>query len=323
VADVFGVSSVSPALETSAKLEDIAKTSLLLAQNKLSEGNTFAVKCRRVGSHAYSSGDICREVGQRILDKFGEKYSLKVNLNCPDVTIGIDIREDRVFVYDRVIEGQGGLPLGAQPRLVGIIDGKINSAAACWLVLKRGCQILPVYFDDTLGESKGSMERVNDYMRTLFDWEIGFPRTIHIISNGQNLREIEEKCPHNLTHVISKRLTYRIAEKIAETFKAEGIVTGEMLGGKEGLTVHDFSLLNQAIEQYPIHRPLLGFEEKEIKNLATRIGIKQRASKEKSCDLSSKPSRMIKLSEIVKAEKKLNMEEIIDTAIKSSKIASL
>jgi len=46
---VFGISSVSPAVETSSKLDNVIEKSLFLAGIVLEEGNSFAVKCKRVG----------------------------------------------------------------------------------------------------------------------------------------------------------------------------------------------------------------------------------------------------------------------------------
>ena len=55
---VFGISSVSPALETSSKLDDVIDKSVLLAGYELEAGSSFAVRCKRVGNHSYSSADV-------------------------------------------------------------------------------------------------------------------------------------------------------------------------------------------------------------------------------------------------------------------------
>ncbi|MDH5438796.1 MAG: THUMP domain-containing protein, partial [Candidatus Bathyarchaeota archaeon] len=117
LARVFGVSSLSPALETTSKLDEIVDKSVFLAGLILREENTFAVKCRRVGHHPYTSTDVCREVGRRVLDAFPERC-LTVNLKRPDETLGVEVRNDQAFVYSMVVEGAGGLPLGTQPRVV-------------------------------------------------------------------------------------------------------------------------------------------------------------------------------------------------------------
>lgn len=325
MAKVFGISSLSSALETSSKLDDIVEKSLFLANQRLGNGNAFAVKCRRVGTHPYGSRDVCRLVGQQILEKFGEKYGLKVDLKCPDVTFGIDIRDDKAFIFDKVIKGQGGLPLGAQPRLMGLLNGEINSAAACWLVMKRGCPIIPLYFDNTPYTDENMIKKSIDYAKTLFDWAVGFPRRVYVVSNGRNLKEIVGKCPSHLACLLCKRMMYKIAEKVVETLEAEGIVTGETVGMPEGLTLHDLNMLSQAVKQYPIHRPLLGFDKREIEELATKIGIHPHLiEKKKACTvMSKKPRTKTKLQEIIEAEEKLDVEEMINRSIQSLKVTSL
>ena len=322
---VFGISSVSPALETSSKLDDIMKKSLLIADKRLENRNTFAVKCRRVGSHSYGSRDICRELGRQILEKFGKKHELKVNLKHPDITFGIDIRDDKAFIFDKVIEGQGGLPLGAQSLLVGLLNDEVSSIAACWLVMKRGCPIIPLYFDNSSYTEESITEKVIDHTKTLLDWAIGFPRRIYIVSNGQNLTDIVDKCPSHLTCLLCKRLMYRIGEKVSEMFRAEGIVTGETLKTSEHPTLSDLNLLSQAAMQYPIHRPIIGFNKQEIEELAMKIGICPKlAEKKKACmPISTKPKTVTELQEIVEAEKKLDVEEMIDRSMKSLKVVNL
>jgi len=325
VSKVFGISSLSPALETSSRLDDIVEKSLLLANQRLEKGSTFAVKCRRVGSHPYGSRDVCSLVGHQILEKFGEKYRLKVDLKCPDITFGIDIRDDKAFIFDKVVDGQGGLPLGAQSRLIGLLNGEINSAAACWLVMKRGCPIIPLYFDNTPYTDENATERVIDYARTLLDWAIGFPRRMYIVPNEQNIKEIVNKCPDHLTCLLCKRMMYKITEKISEMFRAEGTLTGETAGTPEGLTLHDLNLLSQTAKRYPVHRPLLGFDKQEIEELASKIGIgPPLAEKKRVCAVTStKPKTMTKLQEIIEAEKKLNVEEMVEKSMKSLRVISL
>ena len=146
---VFGVSSLSPAVEVSSDLDEIIKKSLMLMGNVLKSGNSFAVKCKRVGTHSYTSSDIRNILGQKVLDTFGEKFSLSVNLGNPDVVLGVEIRDNQAFIYSQTVEAVGGMPLGVQPRVLGLFSGGIDSPVACWLVMKRGSPVVPVYFDNS------------------------------------------------------------------------------------------------------------------------------------------------------------------------------
>lgn len=325
LARIFGISSVSPSLETSSKLEDIVDRSVFLAGHALKEGDRFAVRCRRVGDQSYSSADVCRVVGQRILDEFGEKLGLKVDLDRPDVKFGVEVRNDEAFVYSDVIDGAGGMPLGTQHGVVVLLSGGTDSAVASWLVMKRGCPLVPVYFDNTPFTDETTTERALNVAEVLFDWAVGFPRKVYVVQHGENLKKIIENCSRKFTCLLCKRMMYRIAERLAETMGAEGIVTGEAIGEQASQTITNLRVLSNAVKKYPIHRPLLGFDKAETEKIARKIGTYEISSrKAKGCTaFPSKPATMAKLEEVIEAEEKLNLKEMVDRAIKSLKVVEM
>ncbi|KPV62529.1 MAG: tRNA (guanine(6)-N2)-methyltransferase [Candidatus Bathyarchaeota archaeon BA2] len=325
LARIFGVSSVSPSLETSSKLENIVDKSVFLAERALKEGDRFAVRCRRVGDQSYSSADVCRVVGQRILDEFGEKLGLKVDLDRPNVKLGVEVRNDEAFVYLDVVDGVGGMPLGTQPRVVGLLSGGIDSAVACWLVMKRGCPVVPVYFDNMPFTDETTTERALNVAEVLFDWAVGFPRKVYVVQHGENLNKIIEDSSRRFTCLLCKRMMYRIAERLAEMTRAEGIVTGEAIGEQASQTITNLRVLNNAVKKYPIHRPLLGFDKAETETIARKIGTYKISSrKAKGCTaVPSKPATKAKLEKVIKAEEKLNIKEMVESAIKSLKVVKM
>jgi len=321
---VFGVSSLSPALETTSRMSDIVAKSVFLASLTLSEGNSFAVKCRRVGDHPYRSSDVCREVGRQILTELSD-LGLRVDLKNPDVKLGVEVRDDRAFVYSEVMKGAGGLPLGTQPKVVCLLSGGIDSPVACWLAMKRGCPVVPVYFDNSPFTDESTTERALSVARVLFDWAIGFPRKVYVVPHGQNLAEFKKKCPERLTCILCKRMMYRIAERIAEMERAEGIVTGEAIGEQASQTLQNLRVLNTAATKYPIHRPLLGFDKAETERIAQKIGTYEPSAKRaKGCSAAPrKPATMAKPQEVAKAEENLNVGEMVERSVKSLKVVNL
>jgi len=324
VSRVFGVSSVSAALETTSKLEDIVANSLELAGSGLKRGDRFAVRCRRTGEQAYSSVDVCREVGQRILDGFPE-LNLKVNLKCPDFELGVEVRDDRAFLYSDIVKGVGGMPLGTQPKLAGLLSGGLDSAVACWLVMKRGCPVVPIYFDNTPFTDERTTQRALDTAKVLFNWATGFSTRVYVVPHGANLEEFRRKCPRRLVCLLCKRMMYRIAERIADMEHAEGIVTGEAIGEQASQTLRNLRVLDSAAEKYPVHRPLLGFDKAETEQIARKIGTYDVAIRgAKGCSaVSSSPRTAAKLGEVEQAEKKLNIEALIEKSLNSLKKISL
>lgn len=325
LAGVFGISSLSPSLQTSSKLEDIIDRSLFLAGFTLKERNSFAVKCRRVGDHPYSSFDVCKVVGRRILDKFGEKLSLKVNLKKPDVRFGVEVRGDEAFVFNEFVEGVGGMPLGTQPRVVGLLSGGVDSAVACWLVMKRGCPVVPVYFDNTPFTDEATTERALEVAKVLFDWAVGFPRQVYVVAHGESLKKIIENSSRRLTCLLCKRMMYRVAEHLAEMVGAEGIVTGEAIGEQASQTLPNLRVLSEAVKKYPVHRPILGFDKAETEKISRKIGTYEVSSKNVAgCGaVPKRPATMAKLEEVIEAEEKLNLQEMVKRSLESIKIVNL
>jgi len=318
---VFGISSVSPAIETTSNLEDIEEKSLELAKEKLGENAKFAVRCRRIGSHPYTSMDVCRRVGQIILDELATR-KLKVDLENPDVEIQIEIREDKAYVYSEVLHGPGGFPLGSQPKLVCLLSGGIDSPVACWLVMKRGAPITPIYFDNYPFTDETTLKRAVKVAEKLAEWAIGYPMKLYIVPHGPNLIEIREKCPERLTCILCKRMMYRMAEEIARKEKAEGIVTGESIGEQASQTLWNLKVLDEAAKQYPVYRPLIGFDKVETERIAKKIGTYEISiQKAKGCEaVPKRPATRASLKNVIKAEKALDIESMVRSSIKNAKI---
>jgi len=321
---VFGISSVSPAIETTSKLSDIIDKSVQIAGSTFKKRSSFAVRCRRVGRHAYTSQDVCRKVGRQVLDAYS-KRGLRVDLKNPDITLSTEVREDKAYIFTDVIQGVGGLPLGAQPKVVCLLNGDIRSPVACWMVMKRGCPILPLHFDET-PFNKESTNRALKVAKTLFEWAIGFPRKVYIVSHGLNLVQIEQNCSKKLKRVLSKRMMYRVAEQVAEMKHAEGIVTGESFNEPASEALHFLSLQDEAAKYFPVYRPLIGLDAPEIDELARKIGTFETSSVRRMKKREAIPKqsvKIIKLKEIREAEARLNIDEMMEASLKSLRIIYL
>jgi thiamine biosynthesis protein ThiI len=324
LARVFGISSVSPAVETSSKLDDVIGKSLFLAGITLEKGNSFAVKCKRVGKQGYSSADVRNLLGQRVLDEFGEKLGLRVDLGNPDVVLGVEVRNNQAFVYSQSIDAVGGMPLGVQPRLVGLFSGGIDSAVGSWLVMKRGSPVVPLYFDNSPFTDETVTERAYRVAEVLFGWAIGFPRKVYVVQHGENLKQIMQT-NRKYSCLLCKRMMYRVAERLAEKLHAEGIVTGEAIGEQASQTLTNLRVLSAAVKEYPVHRPLLGFDKEETEALARKIGTYRFSSnKAAACGaVPYQPSTKAKLEEVLKAEEKLDVNGMVERSLESIKIVEL
>jgi thiamine biosynthesis protein ThiI len=317
---IFGISSVSPAKQTTSDIKAIVKTAADLAAATIKGKSTFAVRCHRVGAHAYSSIDICKEVGKQILSDLKDR-NLQVRLTDPQFTISTEIRDTTAYIYTETLQGPGGFPVGSQAKVVCLLSGGIDSPVACWLAMKRGCPIIPIYLDNTPLTDQDSTAKALDTAKKLFEWSIGFPRKIYIVPHGRNLETFVGKAPRKLTCLLCKRIMYRIAERIADMEKAEGIVTGEAIGEQASQTVTNLRVLDEAAVKYPVHRPLLSFDKTETEQLARKIGTFEISTrKAKGCIAApSQPATRARLRMVKDAEEKLDVERMVEESVNAAR----
>lgn len=133
---VFGIASLSKAVVTSSDMGEICKASAEYSKTRVKSGQSFAVRARREGTHTYSSMELGKEAGSAI---FLANDGLKVNLQSPDVTFYIEVRNNQAFIFDSYIQGPGGLPLGSQGKVVAEVNDD-RGVLSAWLMMKRGCK---------------------------------------------------------------------------------------------------------------------------------------------------------------------------------------
>jgi thiamine biosynthesis protein ThiI len=245
-----------------------------------------------------------------------------VNLKNPQCTISIEVRDERAYIFTETLHGVGGFPLGSQRKVVCLLSGGIDSAVACWLVMKRGCPIIPVYLDNAPFTDEATTAKALDVAGKLFEWSIGFPRKVYVVPHGKNLEVLVGESPRKLTCILCKRMMYRIAERIAEIEKAEGIVTGEAIGEQASQTLHNLRVLSEATAKYPVHRPLLGFDKLETERIAKKIGTFEVSTrKAKGCGAApKKPATKAKLEIVKEVEEKFDIDRMVEESVRAAKI---
>ncbi|MGZ4849267.1 MAG: tRNA uracil 4-sulfurtransferase ThiI [Halobacteriota archaeon] len=265
VARVFGVVSTSCVHTCAADLEVMAAKGLELIAPLLTQSTSFGIRARRTGPHDFSSKDVGVVVGRYIQ----ERVAAPVDLSHPDVQLFIDVRADRAYLYTEIVRGVGGLPLGSQGKLIALISGGIDSPVAAWLMMKRGCSIVPVFFDCGAFIGAVGEQRAYDCFNALAVWA-QTPLKVAHIRHDVGLGQFKEHCPR-LTCVLCKRMMYRIATTIAQEEGAQGIVTGESIGQVASQTTENLLAIDDAAG-VPIYRPLIGMDKTDIIRCARDIG---------------------------------------------------
>ena len=272
VSDVFGVISASPAITVAPEFDAI-KTALAETARAVYDEGSFAVRARRAGrpdAHPFGSTDIERDGGAAVWRAVEDRFEPAVDLDDPDITFHVEVREEEAFVFLENRPGPGGLPLGSQGKVVTLISGGIDSPVAAWEMMKRGCEIVPVYLD--LGDYGGpdhearAIETVRELARYAPDRDM----RVRKVSVGEEMDLLVKNV--GKTRMLSyRRFMYRVAEHIALAEGASGIVTGEAVGQKSSQTVANLATTTLATN-LPLYRPLLTMDKHEITERARAIG---------------------------------------------------
>lgn len=314
---IFGISSVSPAFETTSNIDQIIDASLMTAKMEFKKDRSFAVHCRRVGKHSYTSQDICRTVGKEILTKLPE-LRLHVDLTNPKQQLGIEIREQRAYVFTDSIKAAGGLPLGTQSKTVCLLKGDAPSTIACWMAMKRGSPPIMLHL-----KNDQSFRTAKEAAEELTEWAIGFPSILRTVEYDTSLQRFLNKQPTDLRRLLCKRLLLRVAQRLAQKEHAEAIITGDVLDPDRNKTIHTLRMQDEAARNYPVLTPLLGFNAEEIKKLTQQINPKTTNARKKTKPRKTEPTVQIVIQDVEQIENKINMDKTIENITKSIKTIRL
>jgi len=293
---VFGIVSISPVIEVSNDLDVIVQSVVNFSNKFLRSGMSFAVRVRRVKSYPYRSKDVEKILGSKILEKHSD---VKVDLENPDITIYVEIRERKAYIFKDIYMGYGGMPYGVEGRLLSLLSGGVDSALAAWMAMKRGCMLDFVHFKLFPYYSDMAFKRFNEVIYWLKDW---IPRKrvkVFLIDFGKIHSEIKEidvkyRC------ILCKALIYTLSEKIAIEHSYQGLISGESIGQVASQTLDNLTFLTSLIK-IPIFRPLIGFDKEEILSKARKIGLYEIAARDVGkCLLKpSKPATRIRRLDII------------------------
>ncbi|MBW3535311.1 MAG: tRNA 4-thiouridine(8) synthase ThiI, partial [Gemmatimonadetes bacterium] len=263
LARVFGVSSVSRVdARIPAELDLIVETGRELYHEAV-HGRTYAVDARRSGRHVFSSQDVRVQLGAAL------NPGATVDLDHPEVTVSVEVRDDEAFLFSGREEGVGGLPLGVEGTAVCLVSGGFDSAVAAWLLLRRGVS-LEYVFCNMAGDAYERM--VASIAKILADdWSFGDRPRLHVVDFNAVVDHLKETVEPRYWQLVLKRLMYRAAEQVAGDVGGEALITGESLGQVSSQTLGNLRAIDE-VATLPVFRPLVGMDKQDIIRRAEHVG---------------------------------------------------
>ena len=104
VARVFGTVSAMPSTRVDSDLESVVAGIAEEARRAIRDGDGFAVRPRVVGEHSYGSREVAVEGGSRVLEALKDR-GVHVNLDEPDTTIYVEVRDKDAYIYSKIVPG--------------------------------------------------------------------------------------------------------------------------------------------------------------------------------------------------------------------------
>jgi thiamine biosynthesis protein ThiI len=264
VGSVFGVANFSPAHETALDLERL-KAEVVAALRDRAFASFRVTTKRSFKGFPKISGEIDREVGAAVHEATG----VRVNLEHPELTLFVEVLQDRIFYSYEKHKGPGGFPVGSSGRVIALLSGGIDSPVAAYRLMKRGCTATLVHFHAFPLQDRTTMDKARALARILTRFQ--FRTRLLLVPFAPAQQAIVAGCPAPLRVVLYRRFMVRIAEALAGRVRAKALVTGESLGQVASQTLDNMAVIDEAAAG-PILRPLVGMDKEEITAEARRIG---------------------------------------------------
>lgn len=313
---VFGIAALSRAAVTEKDMEAIKATAFSYLGEKLEEAKTFKVEAKRSDKKfPLKSPEICRELGGFILSKFNH---LKVDVHNPDITVTVEVRDTYAFVRGNNIKGAGGMPVSTSGRAAVLISGGIDSPVAAYMMAKRGIELISVHFASPPYTTELAEQKVMDLLHKVAGYS--GPITTYVVPFTELQEQIRDKCPEEYFTLIMRRYMMRIAEILANRQNCSALITGESVGQVASQTIYALGCTD-SVTTMPVFRPCIGMDKEEIIKISRKIDTFDISIQpyEDCCTVFTPkhPKTRPHIDEIEEAEKALDSDALIETAVKN------
>lgn len=293
-------------------VHDIFEQTLALNRERI-EGKTFCVRVKRRGKHEFSSQDVERYVGGGLNQHVA---SAQVKLNQPQVTVNLEIENDRLLLVTGRYEGIGGFPIGTQEDVLSLISGGFDSGVSSYMLMRRGCRVHYCFFNLGGAAHEIGVRQVAHYLWNRF----GSSHRVRFVAINFEpvVGEILEKVDDGQMGVVLKRMMVRAASRVAERYGVQALVTGEALGQVSSQTLTNLRLIDNASDTL-ILRPLISHDKEHIINLARHIGTEDFArTMPEYCGVISKSPTVKAVKAKIEAEEQNFDFAILDQVVQEA-----
>lgn len=326
LAFVPGIASFSIGYPVNPDFEEMAALGIKLVEPDLRAGSElkFCVRTQRTDKTFYkTSPEINFEVGSRIMSALSAK-GLVVNIKQAEVVIEIEIGRGETVLFDHRIPGIRGLPVGCSGNVLSLLSGGIDSPVASFFMMRRGCRVHFIFFDNQPFLGRGGLDKVLKLSKILNRYQSR--GRVYVVPFQDIQVAIRDHCTPENRVVLYRRLMYRIGLKVAQKNKCLALVTGESLGQVASQTLENLAAVSCVVPM-SVFRPLIGMDKQEIIAQARKIGTYE-ISIEPAPDccsvfMPSRPATKSRIDRLERDETKFPWQDLMQEALDNTEVIDL
>jgi len=277
-------------------------------------GKTFCVRIKRAGEHDFTSHQAEIYMGGGLLKETDAKA---VSLKNPEVVVKAEIRNDKVQVVRKQMEGIGGYPLGSQGEALSLISGGFDSTVASYLMIRRGIKTHYCFFNLGGSAHEIGVKQVSNYIWSNYS-ESHRVKFVTVPFEGV-VEEILKNIDTGQMGVVLKRMMLRAASRVANRMNLPAVVTGESVAQVASQTITNLAVIDK-VSEHMVLRPLAAMDKPEIIDISRRIGTESfAATMPEYCGvISVRPTTVGDLEKVEKTEADFNFD-VLEQALENAK----
>lgn len=311
---VFGIVAIQPAAVCDKSMESILAVAGEYLRDDMLSAKTFKVEARRSDKRfPLGSPEISARLGGYLYELYP---ACKPQMEGPQLTVKVEVREEHAFVSGSKLAGAGGMPTGTNGRGMLLLSGGIDSPVAGWMMAKRGLELAAIHFFSYPYTSLEAKDKVLELARILTGW-CG-RMTVNVVPFTKIQQEINQKCSEDYGTILMRRFMMRIAQEAAKQQGCGALITGESLGQVASQTIQSLASTD-AVCDIPVFRPVIGMDKEEIIQISRRIDTYQTSvlPYEDCCTVFTPkhPQTKPKLDNVLRQEALLDVDTLVAEAV--------
>lgn len=211
-------------------------------------------------------------------------------------------------------------------RAVCLISGGIDSPVAAWLLMRKGVEPVFAYFDNYPLCDEAAESLAIETIRRLCERANLQKARIYVVSHAPDIQAILSKCPTKFACMLSRRMMFRVAERLAEREGCSAIVTGDAVGQKASQTLQNIVAADCVLNKVQVLRPLVGMNKQQIVKYAMEIGTYEISIRPgvASCGVpTDNPSTSARKSRLSEVEAALDIDGMVARAVQSARVLAV